>query len=114
MGALMMDPKTDNHYFSMYEAFHAVVQKRQKQLDAQLSPAEVAFAVQDFKIWFIPAIKGPFKMMHKHNINFQRRGVQMLAEYTQRDLHRKFGEFRYLIKITGQVRINFDLLIDSS
>ena len=53
-------------------------------------------------------------MMHKHNINFQRRGIQMLAEYTQPHLHRKFGEFRYLIKITGQLRTNFDLLIESS
>ena len=114
MGALASDPTNKNHYFSMYEAFHAVVQKRQKQLDAQLSPPALPFAVQHFKLWFIPAIKGPFKMMHKHNINFQRRGIQMLAEYTQPHLHRKFGEFRYLIKITGQLRTNFDLLIESS
>jgi len=36
IGALASDPTNKNHYFSIYEAFHSVVQKRQHQIDKDL------------------------------------------------------------------------------
>lgn len=35
-GAIASDPTNKNHYFSNYEAFHYVIQMRQRQIDKEI------------------------------------------------------------------------------
>lgn len=87
----------------MYEAFHSIIQKKQKELDEEPNP-ELPLAILYFKLWFIPAIKGPFRMMFRNNINFEKRGIQMLTSFTEEEVEDTFGDYKYLIKLTGSVR----------